>query len=193
MPCYLCLFWGLYKQLCSVLARGRGNMLRCMEPLGRRSKDHAPSFASANPSGTRAVLPIAEPKEPCLRSLPQPTPASCCCCCGVGPPVRGICRWWATTCTSENARKIPKDPRFFWSMQLRPGLLASCCCCTAICFPDSAAEPAAADSGPGPQAGHGVATSAARWSFSRTWSGGGGWCPCNGKSSQGFPIDTLMR
>ena len=116
-------------------------MLRCMEPLGRRSKDHAPSYASANPSGTRAVLPIAEPKEPCLRSLPQPTPASYCGCCGVGPPVGGICRWWATTCTSENARKIPKDPRFFWSMQLRPGLLASCCCCTAICFPDSAAEP----------------------------------------------------
>ena len=91
MPCYLCLFWGLYKQLCSVLARGRGKMLRCMEPLGRRSKDLAPSFASANPSGTRAVLPIAEPKGPaCLRSLPQPTPASCCCCCGGGPPVRGL-------------------------------------------------------------------------------------------------------
>ena len=70
MPCYLCLFWGLYKQLCSVLARGRGNMLRCMEPLGRRSKDLAPSFASAKSSGIRAVLPIAEPEEPCLGSLP---------------------------------------------------------------------------------------------------------------------------
>ena len=168
MPCYLCLFWGLYKQLCSVLARGRGNMLRCMEPLGRRSKDLAPSITSANPSGTRAVLPIAEPEEPCLGSLTLPAAAAAAAVALGLPPVRGICRWWATTCTSENARKIPKDPRFFWSMQLSPGLLASRCCCTAICFPDSAAEPAAADSGPGPQAGH---TCMACWSSGGPWGG----------------------
>ena len=35
MPCYLCLFWGLYKQLCSVLARGRGQHQRSCLPLRR--------------------------------------------------------------------------------------------------------------------------------------------------------------
>ena len=98
MLCYLCLFWGLCKAAssCAVcLPEVGGNMLGCMEPLGRRIKDHAPSCAPANPSETRAVLPIAEPEEPCLGSLPLLLLLRAAAV-AVGLPSEDFCRWWAT-------------------------------------------------------------------------------------------------
>ena len=63
-------------------------------------------------------------------------------------------------------------------------LPACCCCCTALII--SAAEPAAAGCGPyGGDLG-------GLLELQQDLEGGGGWCPCNSKSSQGFPVDTLM-
>ena len=65
-------------------------------------------------------------------------------------------------------------------------LPACCCCCTALII--SAAEPAAAGCGPyGGDLG-----GLLELQQDLEGGGGGGWCPCNSKSSQGFPVDTLM-
>ena len=78
-----------------------------------------------------------------------------------------------------------------------PACLPACCCCTALII--SAAEPAAAGSGPygGDLGGLLELQQDLEWGGGVGWGGGGGggggWCPCNGKSSQGFPVDTLMR